>query len=279
LTTETFTNFLHQNGCWDYALKVRDYVEEEIFPSKPVMIGVDHSLTGGVVMALSRRYEDLNIVLFDAHFDVLKYQPLNANSHPPCSGKPLNDSLLNKDNEITFYECGNFIWYLLEQNIIKPENLWVLGVQDEILQSLQSNCHQSEAEQAQIKEYAKLIERGVHLISKTDLISKDLHLNPNSPTYVSIDMDVGSLSSVYSARFMNCIGLTYDEFAKSIRKLFNTLQELNIPFVGLDIMEIDIHLLEANELSPYMDYTREMVRETIQAILGQGEIREFYNHG
>jgi arginase family enzyme len=279
LTTESFTNFLRQDGCWDYALRVRDYVEEEIFPSKPVMIGVDHSLTGGVVMALSKRYQDLNIVVFDAHFDVLKYQPLNTNSYSLNSKNCLNNSPLDEGSEIKFYECGNFILYLLEQNVIKPESLWVLGVQDEILKSLQLRSHQSEAERAQTKEYAKLIERGVHLISKTALMSKDLHLNLNGPTYVSIDMDVGSLSSVYSARFMNCIGLTYDEFAKSMRKLFNTLQESNIPCVGLDIMEIDIHLLEANELSPYRDYSREMVKEIIQVILGQDEIRKFYNYG
>jgi len=46
LTPENFTAFLKRNGCIEYMFIVKDYVEKQIFPSKPVMIGVDHSLTG-----------------------------------------------------------------------------------------------------------------------------------------------------------------------------------------------------------------------------------------
>jgi len=267
LNTETFTNFLNKNGCWDYALRISDYVEQKILPSKPVMIGVDHSLTGGVIMALSSQYNNLNVIVLDAHFDALRYQGLKANNQLACSNNYLKNEYLKKGDEIQFYECGNFISYLLDQKVIKPENLWILGVQDGILDSLKMQYNRSKAELSQTKEYMKWIKKGVHLVTKTDFVSKNFHLDLTGPTYISFDMDVGSLSSVYSARFMNCVGLTYKEFIKSIHKLSGIVRKSNIPCVGLDIMEIDIHLLEIAELSQYQDHSRQIMKEIFQAFL------------
>ena len=264
LRTETFTDFLYQNGCWNYALRVRDYVKEQILPSKPVMIGVDHSLTGGVIMALSRHWDNLNVIVFDAHFDVLKKQNLDSIHQLAMPDYYGENSSLERCDEVDFYGCGNFICHLLEQEIISPDNLWVLGVHDNVLKSLKMKCRKDNAVRSQIGEYEKWIRKGVHLITKTDLVAGNFHLDLNGPTYISVDMDVGSLSSVFSARFMNCFGLTYKEFVEALGKLSQIIIKSDVPVVGLDIMEIDIHLLEAAELSQHKDYTRPIAREIFQ---------------
>jgi len=270
LNTETLSNFLRKNGCWDYALMVSDYVNKKILPSIPVMIGVDHSLTGGVIMGLSKYYDRLNVIVLDAHFDALRYQDVNPPSQLPlpvhCHSNPFN----RKPKRITYYECGNFISYLIEKKIIRPKNLWVLGVQDGILESLRMGYEHKKGERAQIEEYRRLVKRGVHLISKTDLVYEKFFLELSGPIYLSIDMDVGSLSSIYSARFMNCFGLTRDEFIKSLYNLSLAFRKSGFPLVGLDIMETDIHLLEASKSCRYQDHSREIVREIFQAFFING---------
>lgn len=267
LSTENIFNFLCKNGCWDYALRVSDYIDKEILPSKPVMIGVDHSLTGGVIMALSEYYKNLNVIVLDAHFDALKYQHTNPRCQFPLGNNYHDKSFNKKSNKIPFYECGNFLSYLIDKKIISPKNLWVLGVQDKILESLDVRCGEEKGEGSQIEEYRRLVEKGVHLVSKRALVFNKFVLKLNGPIYLSIDMDVGSLSSIYSARFMNCIGLTYDEFIKSLHNLYRVFQKSGFPFVGLDIVEMDIHLLEANRFSHYQDYSREIVKEIFQLFL------------
>ena len=71
LSTERLDNFLKSDGCWKYASAIADYINKEIYPSMPVMIGVDHSLTGGSIMALVKKFPNLNVIILDAHFDVM----------------------------------------------------------------------------------------------------------------------------------------------------------------------------------------------------------------
>ncbi len=265
INSATFYHFLRKNGCWHYALKVRDYVKKKILPSIPVMIGVDHSLTGGAILALSEYYKNLNVVVLDAHFDAIQYQDTNFYSPFPLQNHDQNKLFYKKGRRIPFYACGNFISHLIAKNIIHPEKLWVVGIQDEILESLKMGDKQKEIEWAQIEEYRSLMKRGVHLVSKTDFVSENFFLKLNGPIYLSIDMDIGSLSSIYSARFMNCIGLTYDEFTQSLYALSHAFRKSGFPLIGLDIMETDIHLFEASQSCRYQDYSREIVRDTFQA--------------
>jgi arginase family enzyme len=100
------------------------------------------------------------------------------------------------------------------------------------------------------------------------LVSSDsMRLYLTGPTYVSIDMDVGSLSSVFSARFMNCYGLTVEEFVGLLSVVRRSLEDAEIPLVGLDIMEVDIHFLEASEGMPVQDYTRYVTQKAFEILL------------
>ncbi|MFC1860786.1 arginase family protein, partial [Chloroflexota bacterium] len=117
------------------------------------------------------------------------------------------------------------------------------------------------------KEINKWISNGVHLATKEEVSSEKLTLNLGGPVYISIDMDVGSLASVYSARFMNCYGLELSEFLALISQLSVLMKECGVPLVGMDIMEIDIHFLEAAKSTQYTDHTRYIARKALEILL------------
>ena len=92
LTPSRAGSFLENNGCWDYALKVTAFVEESVFPHVPVMIGVDHSLTGGVLMALAKKYSPLNeIITFSELARMLETSPSLLNYYLLTKGMVLAD--------------------------------------------------------------------------------------------------------------------------------------------------------------------------------------------
>ena len=261
ITCQRFNAFLKENGCLRYWKLVENYMDQRILPSKPVMIGVDHSLTGAVIRTLAKHIDSLNVIVLDAHFDVARYQSLSLPFELRSSDEGRwHSNPLGSKEEITFLECGNFISFILEEGVVRPDNLWVIGVQDEILMYPKVESY-SNPEWAQFNEYRKWMDRGIHLVTKKELISHSFTIDLKGPVYLSIDMDVGSLSSVFSARFMNCVGLTYDDFMKSLHLLSGMIRQSKNPLLGLDIMELDIHLLEACELSPYEDHSRRLTRE------------------
>jgi arginase family enzyme len=257
LTFDGMASFFDNNGCWDYALKVADYVHN-VLPDRPIMIGIDHSLTGGSLLALSKKYCNLNVVVLDAHFDVVKSKDRG------------NRFGFNGKNRPIFYHCGNFLSLLLENQIIQPKNLWILGVDEEILGKRSYKIDGKSQTDDEI-DVDKWLSEGVHLITKKMVSSKEFALDLNGPTYVSIDMDVGSLMSVYSARFMNCYGLNTVEFLNLVSNVKRSLNKADVSLVGLDMMEIDIHFLEAEQDLPYKDHTRYLAKKSIEILL-EGEL-------
>lgn len=263
--------FLQENGCWDYTLKVADYVSKKINQEIPVMIGVDHSLTGGTIMALSKWYSNLNIIILDAHFDIINN--VYAEDYDNQNWNNLVSSLSNRKakskTHLGYYECGNFLYYLLEKKVINSNNLWILGVQDEIYQKLKKGGDlkgRLPLEMIFIKEW---INAGVHVIFKHEVASGDFKIDLNGPTYLSIDMDVGSMASVFSARFMNSYGLNLSEFLQTLQKVNEAIQVSHYPLVGLDVMELDIHFLGAVKEMKMKDWTDEIVKKIFSLFINK----------
>lgn len=252
LSIEQFDTFLKSNGCWKYALKIADYINREIFPSMPVMIGVDHSLTGGSIMALVKKFPNLNVIILDAHFDVMN-----------------NDSQTD-GTLINYYECGNFLNCLLEKKIISPKQLWILGVQDEICQELKQMSNSQRNLDSNTVSIKKWMAEGVHVIFKREVQSNKFEMDLSGPSYLSIDMDVGSMSSIYSARFMNSFGLKIDEFLQLLNRVSRFVESSNRPLVGMDIMELDMHFLEVAKKRDFNDYTGQIIEEIFKIFLNQG---------
>jgi arginase family enzyme len=252
LSVSNLIKFLEQDGCWDYAVMVADYIGRKIWPAIPVMIGVDHSLTGGSIMALTKRYPQLNVVVLDSHFDVMRPR---GGSEADC----------RKD----YYGCGNFLEWFLERRIIKPENLWIIGVQDEIRWQVMVREVSGRGLDMSGVSVKKWMEKGVHVVFKHEVQSGRFELNLKGPTYLSIDMDVGSMSSIHSARFMNSYGLNTSEFLHLLQKVFQCILSSHRPLVGLDVMEFDVHFIEAVKEKKIDDKAEEIVREIFKLFIGQ----------
>ena len=250
-------SFLRANGCWQYALRVAEFVSKEILPHRPVMIGIDHSSTGGVLLALTSQYSDLNLIVLDAHFDVLKK-----------NGLPPSFDSLTKSGKQKFYHCGNFLSVLLEKGLINPTNLWILGVAEHNLYGPEPNSGTRAAISGE-EDIRRWIDKGVNIVTDKMVSSGEFSLDLSGPSYLSIDMDVGSLSSIFSARFMNSIGLKLPEFLDLLTRVKNAILASAFPLVGMDIVEVDIHFLETIDLTPHQDFTKHIFQRALETMLGE----------
>ena len=270
LTSRKMNDFLENNGCWRWALSVANYIHKEIYPNMPVMIGVDHSLTGGSIMALGDKNPNLNVVILDAHFDVMNPIGVYPQDNPGRRAVFFSpeDKQMESENPLNYYGCGNFLDHLLKKNIISPKNLWIVGVQDEIHRELKAGASFMRGgfglNTPSIK---KWMEAGVHVIFKHEAKSGNFVIALSGPTYLSIDMDVGSLSSIYSARFMNSYGLNTREFLHLLRKVSRFIRSSHFPLLGLDMMEFDIHFFEAIKEKKIDDRTEEIVKEIFKLFI------------
>jgi arginase family enzyme len=271
LSEANLGKFLENDGCWEYALMIADYINRRIYPGMPVMIGVDHSLTGGSIMALAERYPNLNVVILDAHFDVMNTGRVCEQDHQSRNAvfSSLNDRKIGSETCLNYYGCGNFLDYLLKKEVIVPKNLWILGVQDEIYRELNGRNNLGEKLDLNAISVKKWMETRVHVIFKHEVQSGNFKIDLNGPTYLSIDMDVGSMSSIYSARFMNSYGLNTAEFLQLLHKVSRFIRSSNCPLVGLDVMEFDVYFFEVINEKKIDDRTEEIVKEIFKLFVNQ----------
>ncbi|MFX1489129.1 MAG: arginase family protein [Promethearchaeota archaeon] len=252
-----FQNFTSKGGIRIYSERLDSYVRNDILPDMPLMIGVDHSLTGGILNALSHEYgpEDLLILILDAHFDGLPASiSLNIakfmNEHPE-EINPLLPEFVNNLNEyinvVDTYTCASFLFYLLEEKVILPQNLIIFGCQDYPNKKFRS------LEDSRIKEYVefynKMEQKGVKFVPKSDAISMIRKLSAileekgKSNLYLSFDTDIGALRDIIATRFRNAIGIDQTTILKTAKIIKSTMNSKKMNLVGLDIMEIETHLL------------------------------------
>jgi arginase family enzyme len=252
-----FQKFTRKGAIRNYSEKLENYVKKNILPDFPIMIGVDHSLTGGVLKALSHEYgsEDLLVVICDAHFDGL---PANIsfniakymNEHPdeinPLIAEDLNAVDKNLDI-VDNYTCASFLFFLLKEKVINPENLIIFGCQDYPDTKFRS------IDDPRIQEFVEFYndteQKGVRFIPKSDSssmikkLSTFLKETEKSKIYLSLDTDVGALKEIIATRFRNAIGIDQLTILSAAKSIKNVIDSRKIDLVGLDIMEIETHLL------------------------------------
>lgn len=243
LTVENFVTFIDSNGCLEYSNEIERLVEKSL-PDTPIMIGVDHSLTGGAIRAICREYggENVRLVLFDSHFDfilprircgLIQYdietnpESKFSKGDPYISGRP--DS----------YNADSFLYYLLED--LPPENVYVIGVSDyppKIAETINDDRVKN-----YVQFYKGIEEKGVHVVKREAIesgiseIKGELASATLPYTYVSIDIDVCSNTSLKGARFLDYNGLDHHDLYSMCSALANSRSKV----VGLDIMEFDIY--------------------------------------
>lgn len=255
ISQERYSEFLDQNGCRDYYNKLMEYLCKNMGSSMPVMIGVDHCLTGAVLKYLKDKYGEYNILIFDSHCDLIDLETRKTYFGSYLGN--LKDSVLGRD----IYECGSFLCHMFKEEIIRPENLWIVGTQD-------LNQFKRVSDSLYTEKILPWIEQGLHIIPKEELLGFGIPNEIKGPTYISFDMDLGSLASVFATRFLNYIGLDREQFLHLITELSERIRTKKIELIGLDIMEIDVHFLEA-EIDGKQDCTGEIAGEIIDRIIYQ----------
>ncbi|WP_457553899.1 arginase family protein [Desulfobacula sp.] len=247
ITTENFISFIDNNGCKDIAHQVDQLVSNQILPDIPCLIGIDHSLTGGVYSALSRHYgrENLSLIIIDSHTDAVPMSVLAGAIQydmevNPSSVHDSNDPFLY--NRPDSYNASSFVHSLIIDKQVDPKNLYIIGVSDYPEKKFMR------IKDPRIKKYTNayvnLKHKGLTIITK-----KECKLNPqkiknflkkiSTPyVYVSIDMDIGANNALDGVRFRNWKGLNESQIYKladAVADIFSN----SIQLAGIDICEID----------------------------------------
>ncbi len=273
ITTENFISFIDNNGCKKFADEADQFVSDKILPDIPCMVGIDHSLTGGVYSALSRHYgkDNLSLIIIDSHTDAVP-MPVLAGAiqydidNNPSSVHDSNDPFLY--NRLDSYNASSFVHKLVTEKQVDPKNLYIIGVSD-----------YPEKKFLRIKDprikkynnaYASLKRMGAKIITK-----KECKLNPEKISgffknistpyiYISIDMDIGANNALEGVRFRNWKGLNESQIYKlsdAVAEIFSDSTQL----AGMDICEIDPR--RAGALNPSgRDRTYEIAANLIKKI-------------
>ena len=247
INTENFISFIDDNGCKKFADEADQFVTDQILPDIPCLVGIDHSLTGGVYSALSRHYgkENLSLVIIDSHTDAVP-MPVLAGAiqydmdNNPSSVHDSNDPFLY--NRPDSYNASSFVNSLVTEGQVDPKNLYIIGVSD------YPEKKSLRIKDARIKKYTNtylnLKRKGATIITK-----KECKLNPkkikgflkkiSTPyVYVSIDMDIGANNALEGVRFRNWKGLNESQIYKIADAVAGIFSD-SIHLAGMDICEID----------------------------------------
>ena len=241
--------FIDSDGCREYASKVKEFVKENVFPDIPLMVGVDHSGTGGCIEALAEKYGkgNISVVMLDSHFDgIVPTQRLKLIQHDiefnPNTKFSKDDPYLY--NRVDSFNADSFLYFLLKEKKILPKNLFVLGVSD-----YPPNAAK-DARDPRIREYYEFYKKfeddGVTILPKNKLkanfemaLKKVFEKIKTPYIYVSVDIDIGSRQALTGARFLDYLGLEESEIYRILDGVNKYAKEKNIEIVGADVMEID----------------------------------------
>ncbi len=247
INTENFISFIDNDGCRKFAGMADQFVTDRVLPDIPCMIGIDHSLTGGVYSALSRHYgsENISLIIIDSHTDAVPMSVLAGAIQydmetNPSSVHDVNDPFLY--NRPDSYNASSFVHNLVTEKQVDPKNLFIMGVSD------YPDKKFLRIKDARIKKYTNayvnLKRLGATIISK-----KECKLSPkrikgllkkiSTPfVYISIDMDIGANNALNGVRFRNWKGLNESQIYKLTDAVTGILSD-SIHLAGMDICEID----------------------------------------
>ncbi|MBI5251143.1 MAG: arginase family protein [Desulfomonile tiedjei] len=247
VTLDNFVHFIDGNGCRDFAEAAGKFVEECIFPEIPCMIGIDHSLTGGVFASLVSFYrpDDISLIIVDSHVDSLPTSAMSGAiqydvATNPNSVHDSNDPFLR--NRSDSYNASSFLHYLLEDAVIDPENLYLIGVSD--YPAKRAFRIKDDRIRRYVDCYSSLKKNGAKILTKKDLsfgstaLSNLIRRVRTPYVYISIDMDIGARNALGGVRFQNYQGITENRIYK-IAKYLRELLDRDVNLAGMDVMEFN----------------------------------------
>jgi arginase family enzyme len=261
-------------GCLDEIVKqLQSFVTNKIFPDIPVMLGIDHSATAGVISALAERYapDRLSVVVLDQHFDAI---PLSVRlegifkSNPDSIASTTTVPLATPVGFSDHFCCGNFWAYLMDTGIVLPRNLIFIGVAD------YPDDERDSARDSFRQSYLNFEERGCRFFplwqfqgQYTATLTQFLREKITSPcVYVSLDLDAGAYNCTYAARYMDRPGISSQNLLDSAGIIADTCRQRGFKIAGLDIMEFNMHFLGIETPDGIKDMTLQLVGDFIRAL-------------
>lgn len=278
VSVENYVFFVDSNGCKEYAVKVKDFVKNEVLPDSPIMIGVDHSSTGGALYALSQEFgpENLSVIVLDSHFDAIlptircNLVQYDLETNPDSKFGHSDPFIKNRSNSFNY---DSFLFFLTKDRIILPENLVVFGVSD--YPPPRARSIKDERVKDFLDAYFGLERQGVGIVTKKEINKRGIaaSINPifekiKTPyVYVSLDIDVGATSALIGCRHLDVKGLSRKQILAIGRALNRTFSRKNIRLVGFDVMETDVYKAGQKKRNGKRDRTYEIESEFIRLLL------------
>lgn len=246
IIVDNFVAFIDDDGCRRYAEMVGEIVGN-IFPNIPCMLAIDHSLTGGAFRRLVELYspEDISLIVLDSHLDALPISILSGAIQYDIETNPnsvydRNDPFIRDRPES--YNASSFLYHLLEEEVVEPGNMYVIGISD--YPPKRSFRIKDQRIKRYVGLYSGLRKKGVRIVTK-----KDLLVNPSTIrtvfrqietpyVYISIDMDIGARNAMEGVRFRNWQGLNEKQIYRIVDNLCDLLSG-QIQIAGMDLTEIN----------------------------------------
>lgn len=276
ISTENFISFIDNDGCRQIADDAGSFVKDQILPHIPLMIGIDHSLTGGVFCALNDHYGkgNVSLIVIDSHTDAVPMSSLAGAIQYDVETNP--ESVHDADDAFIYnrpdsYNASSFLHTLIKEEQLNPKNMYILGVSDF------PEKKALKIKDSRIKKYTNaylgLRRKGAKIITK-----KECKLNPGKIkaalskistefVYLSVDMDIGANNALDGVRFRNWTGLDENKIYKLVDIIEQVLTGVTAPkLIGMDICEIDPR--RAGALKPGgKDRTYEIAAGLVKKIL------------
>ena len=265
VTKENMETFVSGGGMLEVSEHIKRFVNEKVFPGQPIMLGVDHSATGGVVSALSEEMgsENLSVLVLDQHFDGL---PLALRLEPRLVEQLHYDPDVLEDDA---YSCGNFWGHLINSGAVLPENLLFVGVADYPGEEVSPEWERFR------ESYLELETRGCRFFPLKSFKSpynaklrRFIEDNISSPNlYVSVDLDVGAYRAVHAARYMDRMGMDKETLMDVVHTIAGLCRTGRLKLAGMDVMEFNMHFLGIEIEPGKKDDTLSIALELLKALL------------
>lgn len=266
VTVENIVTFIDSNGCKDYADQLMENVYKNVIPEVPILIGVDHSLSGGAIRALCKEYghENIRLIVFDSHTDfilptircgLIHY---DLENNPDTKFSPYDPYIYNRPDS---YNADSFLSYISKE--LPPENIFLIGVSDHPSKAAEEI--NDERVKKYVEFYKDIEDSKVHIIKKDDIKKHFDNVcriisNTSLPyTYISIDVDVCANVSIKGARFLDYLGISHNE----LYSLISCINKSKSKIIGMDIMEFDVYNAGSNVLGK-IDRTYEIMAEVLR---------------
>ncbi len=245
----------------------------------PLMIGVDHSVSGAPIQITSEECgpEDLVLVILDYHADI---RPTHVSLNLSQWDTERRGMVWLEGPRPDRYDAGSFLYYLFERDIVLPENTIIVGPVAYPTERLRAV--KDERVQEYVELYDSLVERGLKILhwskindtSWRESLAKMLDGVNGSHLYLSLDSDVGVLNSINATRLVHfgrretpVKGLGLNELVGIASEVRHWAVKKDVKIAGVDIMELDVMLID-RVLSPVLaDRTSAAIVEFLSALL------------